>query len=259
MPDDPHRAREQLLPHVAVVDDDPEVRALLARYLGGQSLRVSAVGDGAGLRALVRAGPVDVVLLDLGLPGEDGLDVLRALRRDWHGAVIIVSGRGEAVERIVGLEIGADDYVTKPFDLRELLARIRSVLRRAAPAAAVLAPAAPSAVSPADSPVERALLFAGFRLEPGARRLVDGTGTEVALTTGEFDLLLALARAGQRVLSRDALMNALHGRDAGPYDRAIDAQVVRLRRKLGDPADRPSLIKSVRGAGYLLAVDVQRA
>lgn len=245
--------------HIVVVDDDEEVRVLLQRYLSGQSLRVSAAGDGPGLRALVRGGDVDLVLLDLGLPGEDGLDVLRELRRDWHGAVIIVSGRGEAVERIVGLEIGADDYITKPFDLRELLARIRSVLRRAVstvgtpPAGASLEGGSES--RPGNSP---ALLFAGFRLEPDARRLLDPAGIEVSLTSGEFDLLLALMRGAQRVLTRDQLMNALHGRDAGPFDRAIDAQVGRLRRKLGDSAERPALIKAVRGAGYLFAAEVRR-
>jgi DNA-binding response OmpR family regulator len=244
-------------PHVVVVDDDEEVRALLRRYLGAQSLRVSVAADGAALRSLLRVGDVDLVLLDLGLPGEDGLDVLRELRREWHGAVIIVSGRGEAVERIVGLEIGADDYVTKPFDLRELLARIRSVLRRA-PAARGEAVDAVDADPGSRSGRPTALLFAGFRLEPEARRLLDPAGHDVPLTTGEFDLLLALLHGAQRVLTRDQLMNALHGRDAGPFDRAIDAQVLRLRRKLGDPADHPVLIKSVRGAGYLLAVDVRR-
>jgi DNA-binding response OmpR family regulator len=244
------------LPHVVVVDDEEEVRVLLQRYLSSQALRVSAVADGAALRELVGAEAVDLVLLDLGLVGEDGLDVLRALRREWHGAVIIVSGRGEAVERIVGLEIGADDYVTKPFDLRELLARIRSVLRRAAPSHGGATGAEPAPANAGrDSP---ALLFGGYRLEPEARRLLDASGAEVPLTTGEFDLLLALARAAQRVLSRDQLMNALHGRDAGPFDRAIDAQIGRLRRKLGDSAEQPTLIKSVRGAGYLFAADVRK-
>lgn len=228
--------------HVVVIDDDEEVRDLLRRYLGGQSLRVSAAPDGAGLRALLRGGDVDLVLLDLGLAGEDGLDVLRELRRDWHGAVIIVSGRGGAVERIVGLEIGADDFITKPFELRELLARIRSVLRRTG----------------AETGKPSALLFAGFRLEPEARRLLDPAGLEVPLTSGEFDLLLALLQGAQRVLSRDQLMNSLHGHDAGPFDRAIDAQVGRLRRKLGDSAEQPALIKAVRGAGYLFAAEVRR-
>jgi len=246
-------------PHVVVVDDDEEVRALLQRYLGGQSLRVSAASDGAGLRDLMRGGSVDLVLLDLGLAGEDGLDVLRELRREWHGAVIIVSGRGEAVERIVGLEIGADDYVTKPFDLRELLARIRSVLRRFALAGGVPSPGTGADVrAPAQAGKSPVLVFAGFRLDPDARRLVDPAGADVSLTSGEFDLLLALLHGAQRVLTRDQLMNSLHGRDAGPFDRAIDAQVGRLRRKLGDSAEQPALIKSVRGAGYLFAAEVRR-
>lgn len=239
--------------HVVVIDDDEQVRDLLQRYLTGQSLRVSAASDGAGLRALLRGGDVDLVLLDLGLAGEDGLDLLRDLRREWDGAVIIVSGRGEAVERIVGLEIGADDFVTKPFELRELLARIRSVLRRAVPAAGASAQGAS-----AETGKPSVLLFAGFRLEPQARRLLDPAGRELALTSGEFDLLLVLLQGAQRVLTRDQLMNSLHGRDAGPFDRAIDAQVGRLRRKLGDSAEHPALIKAVRGAGYLFAVEVRR-
>ena len=246
-------------PHVVVVDDDEEVRVLLQRYLGGQSLRVSVAADGAGLRALIGGGDVDLVLLDLGLAREDGLDVLRELRREWHGAVIIVSGRGEAVERIVGLEIGADDYVTKPFELRELLARIRSVLRRATPGPSPSLQGAGVETHPSENPRQSpVLLFAGFRLEPDARRLLDPAGLEVSLTSGEFDLLLALLRGAQRVLSRDQLMNSLHGRDAGPFDRAIDAQVGRLRRKLGDSAEQPALIKAVRGAGYLFAAEVRR-
>jgi two-component system OmpR family response regulator len=157
------------------------------------------------------------------------------------------------VERVVGLELGADDYVTKPFDLRELLARIRSVLRRSALRSAI-APAQPSA-SAGGAP---AFEFGGFRLEPDARRLLAADGREVALTTGEFDLLHALLQRPNLVLSRDQLMNSVHGREAGPYDRAIDVQIGRLRRKIeADPA-HPHLIKSVRGAGYLFAASVTR-
>jgi two-component system OmpR family response regulator len=186
-----------------------------------------------------------VVLLDLGLPDEDGLDLMRALRRQWLGPVIIVSGRGEPVERIIGLELGADDYVSKPFDLRELLARIRSVLRRARP------------VEEADGvPVFE---FDGWRLDTRSRSLAGPDGSEIALTSGEFELLLALLQRAGEVLTRDQLMNVLHGHDAGPYDRAIDVQIGRLRRKIeADPA-RPRLIKSVRGAGYLLAAPVRPA
>lgn len=239
-------------PTVLVVDDDEEIGALLRRYLSGQGLRVEVLGDAASLRERIERDAPDLVLLDLGLPDEDGLSVMRDLQRH-QVPVIIVSGRGDSVERVVGLELGADDYVTKPFDLRELLARIRSVLRRsalrgaAAPAQAVAKPGAAPAFE-----------FGGFRLEPDARRLLAADGRDVALTTGEFDLLYALVQRPNLVLSRDQLMNSVHGREAGPYDRAIDVQIGRLRRKIeADPA-HPHLIKSVRGAGYLFAANVTR-
>ena len=231
-------------PHVLLVDDDVEIGALLSRYLGSQGLRVSVAEDGAQLRAAMQAPSFDVVLLDLGLPDEDGLSLIRDLRSRWQGPVIIVSGRGESIERVVGLELGADDYVTKPFDLRELLARIRSVLRRAQP-------------TPARTSVHGGFDFEGLRLDVPSRRLVGRDGSDIPLTTGEFDLLQALVQRPHQVLSRDQLMNAVHGRDAGPFDRAIDVQVGRLRRKLVvDPAN-PRLIKSVRGAGYLFAATVK--
>lgn len=232
-------------PHVLVVDDDVEIGRLLQRYLGGQGLRVSVAETGGALRNAIQAEPVDLVLLDLGLPDEDGLTLIRDLRGRWEGPVIIISGRGESVERVVGLELGADDYVTKPFDLRELLARIRSVLRRAQPAA------------PKSTQAARGFEFDGWRLDVSARRLTSPAGDDVVLTTGEFDLLRALAERPHQVLTRDQLMNAVHGRDAGPYDRAIDVQVGRLRRKLEDDASDPRLIKSVRGAGYLFAPAVR--
>jgi len=234
-------------PLVLVVDDDNEIGELLRRYLGGQGLRVELFGDAASLRRRIEGQPADLVLLDLGLPDDDGLNVIRDLRR-WNVPVIIVSGRGESVERVVGLELGADDYVTKPFDLRELLARIRSVLRRAS------GERAESERTSTAAPFE----FDGFRLEPEARRLTCGDGREIALTTGEFDLLHALLQRPNLVLSRDQLMNTVHGRDAGPYDRAIDVQIGRLLRKIETDPANPRLIKSVRGAGYLFAASVVR-
>jgi two-component system OmpR family response regulator len=233
-------------PHLLVVDDEAEIRALIQRYFGARGFRVSAAADGATLRAAIAADGVDVVLLDLGLPGEDGLELTRWLRQHWQGAIVIVSGRGEAVDRVVGLELGADDYVTKPFDLRELLARVRSVLRRVAP-------------TPKAAPARDVLAFAGFRLDTRARRLTGRDGTEVPLTSGEFALLALLVAAPGRVLSRDQLMARLHGRDAGPYDRAIDVQIGRLRRKIEKDPAHPQLIKSVRGAGYLFAAEVAPA
>jgi two-component system OmpR family response regulator len=240
---------EPKLPHLLVVDDDAEITTLIQRYFCAQQFRVSAVHDGAGMRQALASDPVDLVLLDLGLPGEDGFALTRHLREHWHGPVIIVSGRGDAVDRVVGLELGADDYVTKPFELRELLARVRSVLRRAAPTA----PAASTGSA------GRVLAFAGFRLDPGARTLLDPERTPVALTTGEFELLSVLLAEPNRVLSRDDLMTRIHGHVAGPFDRAIDVQIGRLRRKIEHDPANPELIKSVRGAGYVFAAKVETA
>ena len=233
--------------HLLVVDDDPDISALVVRYFTAQGFLVSAAPDGQRMReTLATESSVDLVLLDLGLPGEDGLDLTRYLRQQWRGPIIIVTGRGESVDRVVGLELGADDYVTKPFDLRELLARVRTVLRRAVERAP--APAEPTAT----------LLFAGFRLDLQTHGLLDRHGAPVDLTSGEYALLKLLAEHPNRVLSRDDLMGWLHGRDAGPYDRAIDVQIGRLRRKIEiDPA-RPEIIKSVRGAGYIFATQVRR-
>ena len=236
-------------PRILVVDDEVEIGLLLSRYLGKQGFEVALAHDGAQLRERLQEGRVDLMLLDLGLPDEDGLSLLRRFRETWHGPVIVISGRGDAVEKVIGLELGADDYIAKPFDLREVLARIRSVLRRAAPAPA------PEAATPAAA---RRLRFGEFELDLGAHRLCRGE-TELRLTSGEFRLLRALVEHPNEVLSRDALMNALHGRDAGPFDRAIDVQLGRLRRKLGDDAANPRLIKAVRGEGYLFAATVTRA
>jgi DNA-binding response OmpR family regulator len=231
-------------PHVLIVEDDQEVVALVETYLRGQGLRVSAVQAGHLALDVLSHTPVDVVLLDLGLPGEDGLSILRELRARWRGPVIIVSGRGEAVERVVGLELGADDYVAKPFDFRELLARIRSVLRR------VERQATPAG--------ESVLSFNGMRLERDKRRLVRDDGTEIPLSSGEFALLAILADKPGHVFSRDTLMTLLHGHEAGPFDRAIDVQVGRLRRKIEDDALHSQLIKAVRGAGYVFSAKVVR-
>ena len=230
-----------------VVDDDPDIVLLIVRYLSMHGFRITSAADGSAMREAIAREPVDLVLLDLGLPGEDGLELTRYLRQNWRGPIIIVTGRGESVDRVVGLELGADDYVTKPFDLRELLARIRSVLRRM------------SERPPASGAEGASFAFSGFRLDPRSRELRDPAGSIVDLTTGEYALLKLLVEHPNRVLSRDDLMSWMHGRDAGPYDRAIDVQVGRLRRKIEpDPAE-PALIKSVRGAGYLFAAKVTRA
>lgn len=230
--------------HLLVVDDDPGVLDLLRRYFTGQGFTVSTAANGDEMRRVLAANAVELVLLDLGLPGEDGFELTRQLRKGWNGALIIITGRGESVDRVVGLELGADDYVTKPFDLRELLARVRSVLRRS------------SAATHASAATE--LRFAGFSLDPHGRALRDGNGNAVALTSGEYALLCVFVEHPNRVLSRDDLMGHIHGRGAGPFDRAIDVQIGRLRRKIeADPAN-PELIKSVRGAGYIFAARVAR-
>jgi two-component system, OmpR family, response regulator len=239
-------------PHLAVLDDEPDITQLIARYLGAQGFRVSQLHRGEALLALMRSDPPALVLLDLGLPGEDGFAIARALREHHRCGLVIVSGRGEAIDKVVGLEVGADDYVTKPFDLRELLARIKAVLRR-------LEPQAPPQAAAAAAPSAARWRFAGYLLDTGPRRVRDAGGREVALTGGEFDLLVVLCRHAGRVLSRDFLLEATRGREAGPFDRTIDVQVGRLRRKLEADAENPALIKSVRGAGYLLAVPVEAA
>lgn len=237
-------------PHIAVVDDEIDITRLLAGYLGGQGFRASELHSGAALMALMSTDPPDLVLLDLGLPGEDGFVIARQLREHWTCGLVIVTGRGDPVDKVVGLEIGADDYVTKPFDLRELLARIKAVLRRTA------MPSKPAAPAPAE---RDRLCFAAWVVDIGTRSLLDATGQQVALTGGEFDLLCAFARNPGRILSRDFLLELTRGREAGPFDRTIDVQVARLRRKLeADPED-PQIIKSVRGAGYLFVPRVTGA
>ena len=218
--------------HIAVLDDEPEITQLIARYLGAQGFRVSQLHRGAELSALMRDDVPVLVLLDLGLPGEDGFAIARQLREHHRCGLVIVSGRGDAVDKVVGLEVGADDYVTKPFDLRELLARIRAVLRRLEPAASAAATAAPAGFA-----------FAGFTLDADARRVTDAAGTELTLTGGEFDLLVIFCKHAGRVLSRDFLLDATRGREAGPFDRTIDVQVGRLRRKLEAQAEGATLIK----------------
>ena len=243
--------------HLAVLDDEIDITRLLGHYLESHGYRVSQLHRGADLMALMASDAPALVLLDLGLPGEDGFAIARQLREHWRCGLVIVTGRGDAVDKVVGLEVGADDYVTKPFDLRELLARIKAVLRRIEPAGAAAAPA-PAAPAVADTEGRR-LRFAQWELDLAARRLCDVQGREVVLTTGEFDLLAAFARHPGRVLSRDQLLEQTRGRPAGPFDRTIDVQVGRLRRKLDDHADEPQIIKSVRGAGYLFVPAVVAA
>lgn len=235
--------------HILVVDDEPEITEVLRRYLSTQGYQVSTADGGEAMRRIMATAAIDLVLLDLGLPGEDGLTLMRSLRKHSSVGVIVVTGRGEPVDRIVGLEVGADDYITKPFDLRELGARVRSVLRRT-----LEKPAASN--TDAGSDVVR---FAGWTLHLSARRLESPAGKAVELTTGEFDLLATLVKVPGRVLSRDELLEATRNREAGPFDRTIDVQVGRLRRKIEANPQHPEIIKSVRGAGYLFTPKVERS
>ncbi len=236
------------LPHVAALDDDPTVRSLLADYLGDNDLRISTLASGAELRALLARDTVDLVLLDVRLPGEDGLAIARHLREASPTIpILMLTGRAEEADRVMALEGGADDYLTKPFSTRELLARIRALLRRAQ---------AQATVSDTLSKV-RAYRFAGFELNVGLRRLKNPAGQPTELTNGEFSLLCAFLSAPQRTLTRDQLLELSRLHNAEVYDRSIDVQILRLRRKIeADPA-KPAFIVTQRGAGYLFDATVE--
>ncbi|MBV8577475.1 MAG: response regulator transcription factor [Acetobacteraceae bacterium] len=237
----------EAMPHILVVDDDREIRDLLARFLERHRMRVTAVRDARDARRAWTTGHYHLIVLDLMLPGEGGLDLARWMRAQSDVPIVMLTAMGEETDRIVGLELGADDYLPKPFSPRELLARIRAVLRRAGDAG-----------GRRNDPIPRALRFSGWTLEPARRRLLNPEGVEVALTGGEYDLLLAMAERANRVLTRDMLLDLLRGRQAGPFDRAIDVAISRLRRKLEDDGHNAQLIKTVRGGGYVLAANVER-
>jgi DNA-binding response OmpR family regulator len=230
-------------PHLLVVDDDRRIRDLLSRFLSTEGYRISTADSAAMARAKLSSLSFDLLILDVMMPGETGFEFARDIRKTSGVPILMLTARDAAESRITGLEIGADDYVAKPFDLREILARVRAVLRRA-----------PPNVSAAAS----VLRFAGFTLDTKARTLKRESGEDVPLTNGEYELLLAFVQAPHKVQSRDQLLNATHGRDAGPYDKTIDVQVVRLRRKIERDAAQPDLIKAVRGAGYVWTADVKR-
>jgi DNA-binding response OmpR family regulator len=232
--------------HILVVDDQKEICEMVQDYLTSEGYRVSTAHDGPGMRRVLAQTAVDLVILDLMLPGEDGLTLARALREESTVGIIILTGRGETVDRIIGLEMGADDYLPKPFHLRELLARVKSVLRRVQARVGERNP----------SPRVRAR-FAGWHLDLSSRELYSPSGEEVRLTTGEFDLLAAFVNNANQVLSRDRLLDLARKREAGPFDRTIDVQVGRLRRKLEDDPQRPSMIKTVRGTGYIFTPTVE--
>ena len=230
---------------ILVVDDDPGLTELLSSYLGSQGFVVASACDGVAMREQLVAFQPDLLILDLMLPGEDGLTLCRKLRTSSRLPILMLTARGDDMDRIIGLEMGADDYLAKPFQPRELLARIKNILRRIDE-------------HDADSPPYRSLHFAGWTLDLAGRNLIGADGVVVVLSAGEFRLLQLLAESPNRVLSRDQLMDALAGRDAGPFDRTIDVMISRLRRRLGDDARDPELIKTVRSEGYIFSTRVER-
>jgi two-component system OmpR family response regulator len=237
-----------VMPHILVVDDDRETRELLARFLERHRFRVTGVRDAREARRVWPLGHFHLIVLDLMLPGESGLDFARWLRGFSDVPIVMLTAMGEEADRIIGLELGADDYVPKPFNPRELLARMRAVLRRVG--------------EPTQHRIEsgpRTLRFSGWTLDLARRRLLNPDAVEVPLTGGEYDLLVALVERPNRVLTRDMLLDLLRGRQAGPFDRAIDVAVSRLRRKLDDNGRQSQLIKTVRGGGYVLAAEIERA
>ena len=228
---------------VLIVEDDPAIREMVAEYLGGQGYDVHQAQSGSDMRVAVERNLPDVVLLDVRLPGEDGLTLARYLRERYDVGIIMVTAAGSVVDRVVGLEVGADDYITKPFDPRELLARLKSVMRRlqshAAPAQAV------ARVGPERVPVGRCLL------DMAAHRLLDGQGADIPLTSMEYDLLKVFTQHPNKVLTRDQILSLTHNREWEPFDRSIDIRIARLRRKVEANPEEPQAIRTVRGAGYM--------
>ena len=234
-------------PHLLLVDDERSIREPLATYLGKQGFRVTHVGDAQAARQRLAGYAIDLVILDVMMPGEDGLSLCRHIRETGEIPVILLTARTDETDRIVGLEMGADDYVLKPFSPRELVARIKVILRRAA--AGGMRQRAPDAA---------AYAFGDWVLKAGERALVDRDGVSVPLSTGEFNLLLALVTRPRQVLSRDQLLALTQGREAQAFDRAIDNHVSRLRRKIEPDPKNPTFIKTVWGGGYTLSAEVTR-
>jgi two-component system OmpR family response regulator len=233
-------------PHILVVDDDTDIRTLLSEYLEGQGFRATAVADAKAMRRCLETTQVDLVVLDLMLPGESGLSVCRDLRTRSQVPVIMLTALGEEIDRIVGLEVGADDYLPKPFNPRELLGRIRAVLRRTQPQAGTKGAKAV------------AYQFGGWRLHLPTRSLVDPQGTKVPLGGADFRLLSLLLSHGNQVVSRAVIMEAMHGRELDPFDRSIDVGISRLRQALRDTAKAPEIIKTVYGEGYVIGMKVEQ-
>ena len=236
------------LPHILVVEDDREISALVARYLRANECRVTLTGSGRQVDQLLDGSRIDLIVLDLMLPGEDGLSLCKRLRTHSQVPIIMLTAKGDEIDRILGLEMGADDYLAKPFNPRELLARIRAVLRRSAITA--LSPVATAA---------RVLTFLGWRIDRMLRELRNPAGARIALTDAEFGLLQVFCERPGRVLSRDQLLDLTQGRSAGVFERSIDILVSRLRRKIENDPHDPSIIKTVRSGGYLFTPVVEPA
>ena len=228
-----------------LVDDEPALREPLAEYLSRQGFAVAQAASAAEARSLLKNELPELVLLDIMMPGEDGLSLCRHLTDAHAVPTILLTARGEAMDRIIGLEIGADDYVVKPFEPRELVARIRSVLRRSAKGGTI-------------PPEDELFEFEGWRLDPLKRRLTDPEGAMVSISSAEFRLLMAFLEHPRQVLDRDRLLDMVQGREAHLFDRAVDNQVSRLRRKVEADSKAPTLIQTVWGGGYMLAADVRR-
>ncbi len=225
-------------PKILVVDDDPDVLEMVADFLAQNDFEVLTAANAAQARRVMQSSPAQLVLVDRRMPGEDGISLARHLREHSAAGIIMLTAADEVIDRIVGLEVGADDYITKPFDLRELIARVRSVLRRTSSIAAA-------------AMGEGRVRFGRCTLDLASRRMFDESGIDVMVTPTEFELLLLFSRQPNRVLTRDAILNSVQRRDAGPFDRSVDLHIARLRRKIEVDADKPQTLRTVRGAGYM--------
>lgn len=231
-------------PHILLIEDDREISTLVSRFLRANDMRISAISDGRDMDRILKDNHIDLMILDLMLPGEDGLSLCRRLRASSNLPIIMLTAKSEEIDRIIGLEIGADDYLTKPFNPRELLARIRAVLRRGA------------TDIPNDNPLGSILNFDGWLMDPNTRQLNNPEGARVVLTSAEFDLLRVFCERPRRMLSRDQLLDLTQGREGNLYGRSIDILVSRLRQKMEKDPKEPTLIQTVRSVGYMFSPEV---
>jgi DNA-binding response OmpR family regulator len=246
------QAEDQPSPLVLVVDDEPELRSLLAEYFGRHGFTVRTAADAAAARIAVAEQAPALAILDINMPGENGLSLARWLRESQpRTGLVMLTTAGESIDRIVGLELGADDYLPKPFEMRELLARVRAVLRRAEVTAAALAAATPTAASIEAASSARRVAFGACQLDLDERRLLAADGADIEISAAEFDLLALFARHPNRPLNRDQIMEQAHNRGWDVFDRSIDLRIMRLRRKIERNPDKPELIKTVRNVGYV--------